>query len=110
MPIYLYQEILPDGSDGESFEYIQTMADEPLKEHPKTGNPVRKVYHSPNLNSQYTEEAAKSKLSDSNVEKHGFIRYEKDTLTGRYHKTAGKDTRAPEVVDANNLRRHSHSK
>ena len=69
MPTYVYQEILPDGSDGEAFEYIQRMADEPLKTHPKTGNPVRKVFHSPNVSSKYTEGSTKNKLSDENVEK-----------------------------------------
>ena len=104
MPTYVYQEILPDGSEGDTFEIIQAMSDTPLKTHPKTGNPVRKVYHSPNLASKYTPGATKSKLSDENVEKNGFTRYEKDKVTGRYHKTAGKDKRAPDVVDANKLK------
>ena len=104
MPTYVYQEILPDGSDGEAFEYIQRMADDPLLSHPKTGNPVRKVFHSPNVSNKYTEASTKNKLTDENVEKHGFTRYEKDKLTGRYNKTAGKDKRAPDVVDANQLK------
>ena len=104
MPTYIYQEILPDGSDGEAFEYIQRMADEPLIAHPKTGNLVRKVFHSPNVSNKYTEGSIKKKLTDENVEKHGFTRYEKDKLTGRYHKTAGKDNRAPDVVNANKLK------
>ena len=105
MPTYVYQEILPDGSDGEAFEYIQRMADDPLLSHPKTGNPVRKVFHSPNVSNKYTEGSTKNKLTDENVEKHGFTRYEKDKLTGRYNKTAGKDKRAPDVVDANQLKK-----
>ena len=105
MPTYVYQEILPDGSDGEAFEYIQRMADDPLTIHPKTGNPVRKIFHSPNVSNKYTEASTKNKLTDENVEKHGFTRYEKDKLTGRYNKTAGKDKRAPDVVDANQLKK-----
>ena len=105
MPTYVYQEILPDGSDGEAFEYIQSMSEEALKRHPKTGNPVRKVFHAPNVSSKYTEGSTKNKLSDENVEKHGFTRYEKDKITGRYNKTAGKDKRAPDVVDANQLKK-----
>jgi hypothetical protein len=104
MPTYVYQEILPDGSEGDCFELIQPMSEVPLKTHPKSGNPVRKVYHAPNLSSKYTEGATKNKLSDENVEKHGFTRYEKDKVTGRYNKTAGKDKRAPDVVDANKLK------
>ncbi len=104
MPTYVYQEQLPDGSDGEVFEIIQRMSDPALKTHPKTGNPIRKVFHSPNVSSRYTEGSTKSKLTNENVEKHGFTKYEKDKVTGRYHKTAGKDKRAPDVVDANKLR------
>ena len=80
------------------------MSEETLKTHPKTGNPIRKVFHAPNVVSKYTEGATKSRLSDQNIEKHGFTRYEKDKVTGRYHKTAGKDKRAPDVVDASQLK------
>ena len=105
MPVYAYQEILPDGSDGEIFECVQSMSDATLKKHPKTGNPVRKIFYSPNVSSKYTERATQSRLSDQNIEKHGFTRYEKDKVTGRYHKTAGKDKRAPDIVDASQLNR-----
>jgi hypothetical protein len=104
MPIYLYQEINSDGSEGDYFEVTQRMSDETLKTHPTTGNPVRKVYVAPNLPNRYTEAATKSKLTNENVEKHGFTRYEKDKVTGRYHKTAGKDKRAPDVVNAGKLK------
>ena len=105
MPTYIYQEILPDGSDGEAFEYIQRMSDPALTEHPVSGNRVRKVFHAPNVSNRYTEGATKNKLTNENVEKHGFTRYEKDKVTGRYHKTAGKDKRAPDVVDASRLKK-----
>lgn len=105
MPTYVYQEILPDGTEGEAFEMVQRMSDSPLKKHPETGNPVRKVFHAPNVTSRYTDGATKSKLTNENVEKHGFTKYERDKVTGRYHKTAGKDKRAPDVVDANHLKK-----
>jgi predicted nucleic acid-binding Zn ribbon protein len=111
MPTYVYQEILPDGTDGEAFEYIQLMSDSALKVHPTSGNLVRKVFHAPNVSNKYTEGATNSKLSDENVEQHGFTRYERDKLTGRYNKTAGKDKNAPDVVDANQLKKiqqHGH--
>ena len=104
MPTYLYQEILPDGSDGDCFEIVQRMSDPVLKTHPHTGNPVKKVFVAPNLPNKYSEGATKSKLNNENVEKHGFTKYEKDKLTGMYHKTAGKDKRAPDVVDAPKLK------
>ncbi len=104
MPTYVYQEILSDGTEGETFEIDQSMSDPPLERHPRTGNPVRKVFLAPNLPTRYTEAATKKKLTDANIEQHGFTRYEKDKVTGRYHKTAGKDRRAPDVVDAARLR------
>jgi len=104
MPTYLYQEILPDGREGETFEVVQPMSEASLKTHPKTGNPVRKIYVAPNLASKYTAGATKSKLSNENVEKHGFTKYERDKVTGSYHKTAGKDRRAPDTVDAARLK------
>lgn len=104
MPTYLYQEFLPDGTEGDCFEVVQRMSEPPLTTHPHTGNPVRKVFVAPNLPSRYSEAATKSKLTDENVEKHGFTRYEKDKVSGKYHKTAGKDKRAPEVVNANKLK------
>lgn len=104
MHTYSYQEILPDGTDGACFEVVQRMSDPPLKFHPQTGNAVRKVFVAPNLPQRYTEAATKSKLTNENVEKHGFTRYEKDKVTGKYHKTAGKDKRAPDVVNANKLK------
>ena len=104
MPTYVYQEILPDGSDGEVFEYIQRMSEEPLKAHPKTGNSVRKVFYSPNVSSKYTEGATQSMLTDENVENNGFTRYEKDKVTGHYNKTAGKDKRAPDIINSDTLK------
>ena len=105
MPIYVYQEILPDGNEGETFECIQGMSEPTLKLHPQTGNPVRKIFHAPNLSSKYTEGSTRNRLSNSNIEKHGFTRYERDKLTGRYHKTAGKDKRAPDVVNTSQLKK-----
>ena len=79
------------------------MSEPPLKEHPISGKPVRKVYAAPNLPTKYTDSATKSKLTNENVEKHGFTRYEKDKVSGKYNKTAGKDPRAPDVIEANEL-------
>lgn len=107
MPVYAYQEILPDGSDGNTFECLQSMSDATLKVHPKTGNPVRKILNAPNVSSKYTEKSVQKKLNERNIEKHGFTRYEKDKTTSRYHKTAGKDRQAPDVIDADKLRQSS---
>lgn len=43
MPTYTYQVISGDGCNGERFEVVQGMRDEPLTVHPRTGEPVRRV-------------------------------------------------------------------
>ncbi|MEO0795149.1 MAG: FmdB family transcriptional regulator [Verrucomicrobiota bacterium] len=103
MPIYVYQVIQPDGGEGDTFEVEQSMSDDALTHHPRTGEPVRRVYQPPNLATQYTPGATKSKLENKNVEKAGFTKYERDKLTGQYHRTAGKDRKAPDVIDPKNL-------
>ncbi|WOO40967.1 hypothetical protein [Rubellicoccus peritrichatus] len=98
MPVYVYEVILEDGSGGQVFEIEQSMKDPALETHPQTGEPVRRVYQPPNLGTRYTPGSTKSKLETKNVEKAGFTKYEKDKLTGKYHKTAGQDKRAPDVL------------
>ncbi|MBC2593058.1 zinc ribbon domain-containing protein [Ruficoccus amylovorans] len=98
MPIYVYEVITGDGSSGERFEIEQPMSAAPLTQHPRTGQPVRRVYLPPNLGSKYTPGSTQNKLSNENVEKAGFTRYERDKLTGTYHKVAGKDSAAPDTL------------
>ncbi len=96
MPVYLYCEILDDGSDGETFEVVQSMSDAALLNHPQSGRRVRRVYSAPNLATRYTAQAQKSSLSNERLASLGFTKYEKDKLSGKYNKVAGKDPRAPE--------------
>lgn len=99
MPIYVY-EITEEGpARGQRFEVQQQMKEPPLAFHPETLQPVRRVYLPPNLATRYTPGAFKQKIEKKNLEQHGFTRYERDKLTGRYHKTAGKDSRAPSTID-----------
>lgn len=98
MPIYVYEVVRKDGRSGESFEIEQSMNDPALEAHPVTGEPVRRVYQPPNLASKYTPGATKAKLENKNVEKAGFTKYERDKLTGTYHKVAGKDRQAPDTL------------
>lgn len=97
MPIYQYQVINEDGSGGLVFEIEQRMSEPALTEHPISGRPVKRVYSAPNLATRYSPGATKTKLEDKNLEKNGFTKYERDKLTGTYHKVAGKDKNAPET-------------
>ena len=91
MPIYEYEIVLADGKGGDRFEIAQSMHDDALTQHPLTNEPVRRVLQVPNLATRYTPKATQSRLENKNVEKAGFTKYERDKLTGKYHRTAGKE-------------------
>ena len=97
MPTYVYQEILEDGSEGETFELVQRMTDPPLEVNPVTGRRVRRLYFPPNVSAHHTPGSEKRTLDNANVERHGFTKYEKDKLTGRYHRVAG--NKGPGTID-----------
>lgn len=99
MPTYVYQVIGADGAEGDVFE-IDQPADAPaLTTHPWTGESVRRVFLAPNLGVKYPEGEIRRKTKDKLfLESKGFSRYERDKLTGRYHKTAGTDPNAPDVI------------
>jgi hypothetical protein len=88
MPLYVYEVVKPDGSGGEQFEVFQKMADEPLTEHPETGEPVRRVITEPNAPRAWTDSQAKAATSDANLGAKGFTKYVK-TGDGTYEKTTG---------------------
>ena len=94
MPMYVYQVIEADGSEGEIFEVLQGMNDKPLTHHPETGQPVRRLLGLPNVAGKMSESAMKTNLSASNLERHGFTQYKKSGK-GTYEKTAGK---GPNVI------------
>jgi hypothetical protein len=99
MPVYVYQEILEDGSEGEMIEIEQPMSAALLTRHPITGRPVRRVYQPPSVTTKYTPGRSQKMLSEKNVARAGFTKYVRDKQTGTYHKTAGHDPRAPDVLN-----------
>lgn len=97
MPTYVYQVIEDDGAEGETFEVVQRMSDPPLTKHPETGKPVRRVIQAPNIAGKWSESGTKKMLSDSNLDRLGFTKYQK-TGEGKYEKRAGA---GPQHLDAN---------
>lgn len=90
MPIYVY-EIIRDGKEsGETFERVQSIKDAPLTAHPETGEPVRRVITAPNVIGTYTDHTFKKSLTNDNIARHGFTKYERSG-PGQYVRTAGKD-------------------
>lgn len=89
MPIYVYEVITDDEDEpGQVFEVEQRMTDPALTEHPTTGQPVRRVIQPPHLPGKWTDRQAKNMLSNENLAKKGFTKYERGD-GGTYHKTAG---------------------
>ena len=88
MPLYIYEVVLSDGTGGEQFEVLQTMAEAALTAHPETGEPVRRVFGTPNAPRAWTDSQGKAKVSDKNLASKGFTKYVK-TGDGTYEKTAG---------------------
>lgn len=96
MPVYVYAKLKPDGTHGERFEWVQSMKEPALTQHPETGEPVRRILLPPNLATKYTPRQTAQRLENKSVEKAGFTKYEKDKLTGRYHRVAGSG--GPETI------------
>ena len=94
MPLYVYQVIEDDGSEGEVFEVLQGMKDPPLTHHPETGKKVKRLLGLPNVAGDMSEMKMKANLSSSNLERHGFTQYRRSGK-GTYEKTAGK---GPDVI------------
>ena len=85
MPLYVYQVVTDDGSEGEIFEILQTMSEPELTVHPETGQPVRRLLSAPNAVRKYTP----GKLSDGKLESLGFTKYER-AGDGKMAKSFGK--------------------
>jgi hypothetical protein len=90
MPLYVYQVIEPDGSDGELFEVMQRMSEPALTIHPENGKPVRRLISAPNPVTRF----GAGNLSPERLGKLGFTQYKK-AGDGRYEKTTGS---GPDVI------------
>ena len=95
MPIYVYEVITKDNSEGETFEIFQSMADAPLTKHPESGLPIRRVFQAPAIGGKWSDSAmGKSVADDKKLDKLGFTKYVK-AGDGFYEKRAGK---GPDVI------------
>lgn len=92
MPTYVYAIVKPDGSDGATFEVFQRLNDPALTRHPDSGEPVRRVPVSP----QFQTTTEKAKLSNKNLGRLGFTKYERSEK-GIYEKKAGS---GPNVISS----------
>jgi predicted nucleic acid-binding Zn ribbon protein len=96
MPTYVY-EILTKGGEptGKHFEVVQSIKADALTKHPETGEPVRRAIVAPNLGLGMS--AAKARMSNKNLEKLGFTKYERRG-DGYMERVAGKE--GPKSISA----------
>ena len=97
MPVYTYQVIHDDGSEGEEFDHVQSMSEEPLEEHPETGEKVVRVFRSTHIASSSNERIQKQNTSDENLGRLGFTKYVRNGK-GHYEKHVGA---GPDSLHAN---------
>lgn len=90
MPTYVYEVLDKNGEGtGRTFEHVAPMSDEALTKHPETGEPVRRVPQAFAVAGGWSDLKSKSKLSNENLERLGFTKYEKKG-DGYMERTAGK--------------------
>jgi hypothetical protein len=96
MPTYVYAYLDAKGNPtSERFELAQSMKDAALTEH--DGRPVARVPQVPNVAGEWSDTKSKSKLSNKNLERLGFTKYERKG-DGVMERVAG--TKGPRVISA----------
>ena len=88
MPMYVYDVLDDEGAVCGSFEIIQKITAEPLTKHPETGQTLRMKMQAPFVGKKTNGELPKADLSDRNLEKLGFTKYQK-SRKGGYEKILG---------------------
>jgi predicted nucleic acid-binding Zn ribbon protein len=89
MPIFEYL-ILNGKNPPQYIEVEHALDDQPLSEHPITGEPVQKVITSPSLTLNHSQEREKKSLSKDHLAKHDFSVFEKNKSGEGYVQTLGK--------------------
>ncbi len=91
MPTYVYELLDKKGNGtGKTFEIVQSMKDAPLTKHPDTGQACRRAITAPTIAGKWSDMKGKSALSNQNLERMGFTKYEKKG-NGYMERVAGKE-------------------
>lgn len=96
MPIYVYETIVPDGEESETFEFLQSISSPVLTQHPRTGQPVRRVISPTKIAGKWSDMGMQQTLSDKNLNAKGFTKYVR-MGDGHYEKRSGK---GPDVISS----------
>lgn len=98
MPTYVYEILDRKGEGtGKTFEVVQSIKEDALKKHPETGEPVRRVPQAPMIAGNWSDLKGKGKLSNKNLERLGFTKYERKG-SGYMERVAGKE--GPKSISA----------
>lgn len=90
MPTYVYEVLDQKGvPTGETFEIVQLMKDAALTRQPGTNLPCRRAVVAPNIAGKWSDMKGKSALSNKNLERMGFTKYERKG-SGYMERVAGK--------------------
>ncbi|CAG1002380.1 hypothetical protein PHYC_02990 [Phycisphaerales bacterium] len=90
MPTYEYEILDKAGKPtGERFEIVQLMKEKALTKQPGTGKPCRRAIVAPKIAGKWSPIKAKSTLSNKNLERMGFTKYERKGQ-GYMERVAGK--------------------
>ena len=91
MPTYIYELLDKSGQPtGESFEIVHSMKDDALTKQPDTGKPCRRAIVAPNIAGKWGDIKGKAALSNKNLERLGFTKYERKGK-GYMERVAGKE-------------------
>jgi hypothetical protein len=91
MPIYVYEILDKQGEPtGETFELHQLMKEDALSKQPGTGKPCRRAIVAPAIAGKWSPIKEKSTLSNKNLERMGFTKYERKG-NGYMERVAGKE-------------------
>lgn len=98
MPTYVYEVLTKDGKPtGETFEIVQSMKEAALTKHPESGKPCRRAIVAPNIAGKWSDIKGKGALSNKNLERMGFTKYERKGK-GYMERVAGKQ--GPKSISA----------
>jgi len=89
MPLFEYL-VLNGKNPPQYIEVEHELDDQPLTEHPITGEPIEKIITSPSLTLQYSAAREKKLLSEDHLLKNGFSVFEKNKSGDGYVQTLGK--------------------
>jgi predicted nucleic acid-binding Zn ribbon protein len=98
MPTYVYEILDKSGAPtGETFEIVQMMKDDALTTQPGTGKACRRAVVAPNIAGKWSDIKGKASLSNKNLERMGFTKYERKGK-GYMERVAGKE--GPKSISA----------